>query len=312
MAHLPHLIPPNPSSLADFPVSSVTTVGIQTIPAEFDSRLCTTHLNIEYAHKSGIPLHLHIIEPDQTDEEDLTFPLVVFIPGSAWFQQSMGGMLAQLSRFAQRGYVIALVEYRPSPVAPFPAQIRDTRSAIRFLRANAQTYNLEPNDIIVWGTSSGGHTAVMAGITLEDAIFDDESDKIPPKAIKAVIDFYGPTDISKMNEEPSTMDHIAPESPEGMLIGGQNVLANRDLVFPTVPMNHLAAERNIPPILIMHGDKDRLVPFGQSVMLFDALKAAQKTSECYQLAGADHGGPPFWTKQILDIVESFIQNSLGR
>lgn len=304
------LIPHEPSSLADFPTSTITTAGIQTISAEFDIHLCNIHLNVEYGHKSGMPLRLHIIEPNQTDDEGLAFPLVLFIPGSAWFQQNMGGMLPQLSRFAQRGYVVALVEYRPSPVASFPAQIKDLRSAIRFMQAHADAFSADPDNIILWGTSSGGHTAVMGGITLGDFAFDDETDAINPATIKAIIDYYGPTEISKMNEEPSTIDHIGQESPEGMLIGGRNVLENLELVSPTVPMNHLAAERDIPPILLVHGDKDRLVPFGQSVMLFDALKTAGKTAKLLKLAGGDHGGAPFWTKQVLDFVEEFIQAQL--
>jgi dipeptidyl aminopeptidase/acylaminoacyl peptidase len=113
-----------------------------------------------------------------------------------------------------------------------------------------------------------------------------------------------------MNEEPSTMDHIGPDSPEGMLIGGLNVLENAKKVAMTVPMHHLSENRAIPPILIIHGSKDRLVPFGQSVMLFEALKKMGKEAEFFQLKGADHGGYPFWADNVLNIVEDFIRRYL--
>jgi dipeptidyl aminopeptidase/acylaminoacyl peptidase len=110
-----------------------------------------------------------------------------------------------------------------------------------------------------------------------------------------------------MNEEPSIMDHRGPTTPEGMLIGELNVLEHPEKVRPTIPMNYLSPEKPVPPFLIIHGDRDRLVPFGQSVMLFEALKRANKQVEFYKLQGADHGGPAFWTESVLDIVEEFVR-----
>ncbi|MFK7804559.1 MAG: alpha/beta hydrolase fold domain-containing protein [Anaerolineae bacterium] len=304
------MIEPQDWTFENFPESTAFTEGVTIIPADHSGRSCKTHIGIEYAHKSGMPLHLHIIEPEQHEAENLAFPLIMFIQGSAWFQQDNGTSVAQLSRFAQRGFVIAIVEYRPSPVAPFPAQIKDAKTAIRFLKKHAETYHADPENIIVWGTSSGGHTAVMTGLTLGNQALDDRSAIDDPIVIKAIVDYYGPTDISKMNEEPSIMDHIGPDSPEGMLIGGLNVLENLDKAQATNPLNYIPEGDPIPPILIVHGSKDRLVPFGQSVMLFDALKKANKIAECIQLKGADHGGPPFWTEPIFDQVETFVRKYL--
>jgi acetyl esterase/lipase len=303
----PKIIQPQLSTYAAFPESKISTEGMQVIPADHSGRSCLIHTSIEYGHKSGMPLHLHIIEPRQGEDENMTFPLILFIQGSAWLQQDIGNELAQLSRFAQRGFVIAIVEYRPSTVAPFPAQIKDTKTALRFMKNHAATYHANTESIVLWGDSSGGHTAVMTGVSLELETLDDESPTIDPISVKAVIDYYGPTDISKMCQEPSTMDHIKPDSPEGMLIGGVNVLENTEKVKPTVPMNYISDSREIPPMLIFHGNKDRLVPFGQSVMLFEALKKANKVAKFYQVNGADHGGFPFWAKNVLNIVEVFIR-----
>jgi acetyl esterase/lipase len=307
---VPVRIEPRSSTYAAFPESTLAAAGMQVLPADLSERSCMIHTGVEYATKSGLPLHLHIIEPRQDEGEGAAFPLVLFIQGSAWFAQNTGAELAQLARFARRGFVIAVVEYRPSPLAPFPAQIKDAKTALRFMRRHAAAYHADARQVVVWGDSSGGHTAVMVGVSLADAGLDDESPADDPLPVVAVVDYYGPSDISKMCEEPSTMDHILPESPEGMLIGGVNVLENPEKVRPTVPMNYIAADRALPPFLIIHGSKDRLVPFGQSVMLFEALRQAHHAAEFYQLKGADHGGAAFWTERVLDLVERFVRPHL--
>lgn len=304
------MIEPQDWTFETFPESMAFADGIVSLPADFSEPTCHCRFNIEYANKSGMPLHLHIIVPNQDEGSSDIFPLILFIQGSAWFKQDNGSSLAQLARFAQRGFVIAIVEYRPSPVAPFPAQIQDTKTALRFMKKHADSYHVDSEKVILWGTSSGGHTAVMTGLTLNNQASDDESTVGKPISVKAVINYYGPTDISKMNEEPSIMDHIRPDSPEGMLIGGRNVLENLDKAQATNPLNYIAEDSTIAPIFIIHGSKDRLVPFGQSVMLFDALKKNQKSAECIQLKGAGHGGPPFWAEPIFDKVEAFIRRYL--
>lgn len=215
--------------------------------------------------------------------------------------------VGQLSRMAEKGYIIAIVEYRSSDIAIFPAQIKDTKTAIRYMLKNSEKYGVDKNKVVVWEDSSGGHTAAMVGATLNEKEYNDEDSKLD---IKAIIDFYGPTDISKMNFEPSIQDHISPSSPEGELIGKVNVLENLEKVYPTVVMNHISKEKYLPTFLIIHGNKDRLVPFGQSVLLYDKLKEENKIVEFYQLDGADHGGAPFWQEDILDIVDKFIKENL--
>ncbi len=256
------------------------------------------------------PLHLHIIEPKQPEGEKRLFPLVVYVQGSAGFKQDIGYEIPQLSRFARKGYVVAVVEYRPSTVAPFPAQVKDAKTAIRFLVRNAPTYSIDPEKIVLWGDSSGGHTAVMTGVTLNDPDLSDEAPTDEPIRLRAVADFYGPIDVSKMNLEPSAQDHRDAKSPEGILIGGLNVLENPDKVKPTVPIAYLDKGREIPPFLIVHGNKDRLVPFGQSVLLYEALKQNDKSVVMYKLDGADHGGSPFWTEDVLKIVDDFFREYL--
>jgi hypothetical protein len=118
------IVEPKPSNGEAFPESTASASGILTIKADPSDLACKLHANVLYATKSGIPLHLYIIEPKQPEGEKRRFPLVVYVQGSAWFKQDLGYEIPQLSRFARKGYVIAVVEHRPSPVGPFPAQLK--------------------------------------------------------------------------------------------------------------------------------------------------------------------------------------------
>ena len=305
------VIDPQAMSWADFPESTSFTDGIKVVTPDYSESSVAAYLNVEYARKSGMPLHVTVLTPwpFTDDAAGKKYPLIVFVQGSAWLKQEVFAV-PQLARMVKKGYVVAVVEYRPSTVAPFPAQITDAKSAIRFVKKNADKYNVDASKIVLWGDSSGGHTALMTAVTLDANQFDDEGQDKEPIALKAVIDYYGPTDISKMNKELSTWDHMSEKSPEGLLLGGANVLSNPDKVKPTVPMNYLTANLHLPPVLIAHGSKDRLVPFGQSVLMFDALKKAQKEAEMIQLKGADHGDAAFWSAPMLNVVDAFIKKHL--
>lgn len=298
-----------------FPQSAATAEGMQVLPGVADGLSCRVRINVPYAIKSGRALHLNIIEPVDAAAPDAAYPLVVFIQGSAWFEQNTACNLGHLSDFARRGYVIATVQYRPSTLAPFPAQAKDAKDAVRFMVQNAAEYHVNPASVTLWGDSSGGHTALMAGITMSDADYpahDDAPGAQPTVKISAIIDYYGPSDIIMMDAEPSSLDHTSPHSPEGLLLGGKDVKTSHDLARAASPVEYIRAEKEIPPVLIFHGSADSVVPFGQSVLLYNRLKDSGKQAAFYKIDGADHGGGAFWTKQVLDIIEDFMQYHASR
>lgn len=304
-------IKPVPMSYEDFPESTASAEGMKTIQAQMNAVLrCKTHINVEYANKSNVSLHLQIIKPEPWKDENKKYPLIVYVQGSGWGKQKIGTEISQLSRFASRGYVIAIVQYRDSSVAPFPAQIIDTKSAIHFLLEHAEEYRIDTSNLFLWGDSSGAHTCVMTMLTRDDEYFTDEKGSNNNLNINATIDFYGPTDITKMNDDFSIQDHMSPDSPEGRFIGGKAVDKHPEITKLTNPINYVDSNKKICPMLIIHGSKDRLVPFSQSVLLYKALKKAQKQVVIYKLQGADHGGPAFWTEDIFDIVEKFIKENI--
>ncbi len=298
------LIAPVQQSYEDFPEAKATHKGMKVLTIPKDQSQIQYKPNVKYITRDGLDLTLQILKPKNAKKN---LPCIVYVQGSAWFKQDVYGNLPQLAEFAKRGYIIAIVEYRPSTVSKFPAQIQDAKTAVRFMRKNAETYGVDTDNIFVWGDSSGGHTALMVGLTQNNAELDTDHYKDFGIKINGVIDFYGPTDISQMNYAPSTMDHTQAKTPEGMLIGGKNVLENVAEAAKTNPINYLEGLKNAAPILILHGSKDRLVPFQQSVLLADALKKNNFAYTFYQLKGADHGSSEFWTKEIFDIVENFIK-----
>ncbi len=306
-------VEPREVPLEEFPASTWAPQGMRTLEADARPRHGTATLGVAYAEKSGRTLHLQIIQPSRQavdgPDSGARLPLVVFVQGSAWLEQALGVSLLPLADFAERGYVVAIVEYRPSFVAPFPAQIRDAKTAIRFLRAHADDYGIDAERVAMWGDSSGGHTTVLTYLTEDDPEYSDEPTD-EPLGVSCYVDYYAPTDISRMNQEPSTMDHVSPDSPEGLLIGGHAVLESPELVAPTVAMNHIGPDRDLKPLLIVHGDRDRLVPFQQSALLYEALIEAGQPVDFYRLKGADHGGPAVWAEPVMDLVDGFIQRHL--
>lgn len=268
---------------------------------------CSYFPDVTYVKRNDVELHLQIITPYRFMSEGEKFPLIVFVQGSAWFKQDCYMNVPQLARFAHRGYVTAIVEYRHSGISPFPAQIQDAKTAIRFLRKNADKYNIDPDKVYIWGDSSGGHTALLAGITCKDDIFDTEDYNVYSCQVDGIIDFYGVTDITDEKGFPSTQNHQKHDSPEGQLLGGKDVLENPELAAPTIVMNHISEDKAIPPILIFHGTKDSIVSYRQSVALYEKLKSCGKEVEFYAVNEANHGGAAFWNDEVLDIIENFIK-----
>ncbi|MFA0815438.1 MAG: alpha/beta hydrolase fold domain-containing protein [Anaerofustis sp.] len=305
---------PRPYRYEEFPASDDMPNGMRTLPKD-DSAVTVRYIhNVPYAVKDGEELHLQIFVPKSSRAQkfgargaaDKTYPLVVYVPGSEWLKQDVYANLPQLSRFAVRGYVLAVAEYRHSGIALFPAQVQDCLSAARYMQAHAAEYKADPNRTVLWGDSSGGHTVAMAGVGFDVPEYNSERN-LPPVKLCGVVDYYGPTSIDTMNDVPSMLDHRLPESPEGRIIGGLNVLEHRDKADAMKPMRHISKDKALPPFLIMHGNKDRSVPFRQSVIFYEALRDAGKDVTFYKMDEADHADPVFWTEGTFDIVDAFMQ-----
>lgn len=291
----------------NFPHTNRRAEGMIVINPTCDNYELAYEYDVEYIERDGKKLYLQIIKPINPEKKT---PLIVYIPGSAFHQQNVKERVAQLAMLSVRGYTVALLEYRGAEICPFPGFVLDAKAGIFYMKNNADKYNIDVNKVFLMGDSSGGYTSLMAGLTYGVESLEDEVVSGFDYSIKGIIDFYGPTDISTMNDDASIQDHRTADSPEGCMIGGYKVLENPHLVEPTIIKNYISNEREIPPVIMFHGSNDELVPFSQSCELYEALKAAGKEVTLYQIEGAHHGDRQFWSKTVLNMIEAFIYNIL--
>ena len=296
------------NSTIEIPSSAESPQGVIEINAAFDGYPVSYLNDVVYATYGNRELVLNIFLP--SEEAANPYPLVVFIQGSAWLPQNVYRSLPHFVDFARAGYVVASVEYRHSREAIAPAQIQDVKAAIRFMRANAQQYRLDPEKVAVWGTSSGGHLAALVGTSDGEEAFLTEDNPAQSSAVQAVVDFFGPTDFRRMNDYPSQINHDHPSSPESLVVGGPiQTQAVADAVASYNPIHFITTEKTLPPFLIAHGDIDELVPFNQSVLLYDALREAGKEVTFYRVNGASHG-PGIFSEEMMRIVKDFLDQQL--
>ncbi|OYW31016.1 MAG: hypothetical protein B7Z47_02385, partial [Chthoniobacter sp. 12-60-6] len=189
----------------------------------------------------------------------------------------------------------------------FPAQIEDCKAAIRWLRAHAKEYSLDPQRFGVWGSSAGGHLVALIGTSGDVMEFDVGANLDLSSRVQAVCDYYGPTDFSVFVTTPGYESHATDASPEAKLIGGA-VLQNKDKAARVNSITYVT--KDDPPFLIVHGDKDPTVPINQSQLLFEALKKTEVSAHFHTIHGAGHGGPGFTGKNIADMVGAFFDERL--
>jgi acetyl esterase/lipase len=217
-------------------------------------------------------------------------PLIVWVHGGGWQNGSKEGCPPLRQGFPQRGYAVASLNYRLSGDAVFPAQIEDCKAAIRWLRAHAKDYGIDPGRFGVWGSSAGGHLVALLGTSGEEKAFDVGANLDVSSRVQAVCDYYGPTDLMRMHENAvpgARMKHNAPDSPESRLLGGP-VQESRDKAARANPITYISTHA-LPPFLIMHGDADPVVAHHQSELLFDALQKAGGSVHLHTIRGAGHG-----------------------
>jgi acetyl esterase/lipase len=255
---------------------------------------------VEYAKPDGKPQRLDLYLPEKSEGP---LPLIIWIHGGAW----MGGDKYQCPAVYQttRGYAVASINYRLSREAKWPAQIYDCKAAVRWLRAHAKEYNLDPDRFGVWGSSAGGHLVAMLGASGDvKELEGEEGNPGVSSRVQAVCDWFGPTDFTVIGRFPSNLKHDAPDSPESKLLGGP-IHENEEKAKTANPITYIT--KDDPPFLIMHGDRDMTVPFNQSEILNEALKAAGVWVKFEPVKGAGHG---FGGPEVMRTVNEFFDEKL--
>ncbi len=243
------------------------------------------------------------------EKSDGPVPIIVWIHGGAWMSGDKNGCPPLGGGYTQRGYAAASLDYRLSGDTIFPAQIEDCKAALRWLRAHAKEYNLDPTRIGVWGSSAGGHLVALLGTTGDTREFDVGENLDQSSAVQAVSDFFGPTDVLQMDAHAvpnARLKHDPANSPESRLIGGA-IQENKDKAARVNPITYLT--KNAAPHLIVHGDQDPMVPHHQSELLFAALKKTGVPVRFHTIKGAEHGRG-FAGKEISGMVAAFFDHRL--
>ncbi len=233
---------------------------------------------------------------------------VIFVHGGGWIKGSyLGGMTGPI---ASHGYFAMSIEYRLSDVAKWPAQIQDCKCAVRFLRANAAKYNVDPNRIAVFGGSAGGHLVACLGTMTDAADEGDGGNAGVSSAVKAVVDWYGPTDFTRLEIiSPSVLPLIKN-------LMGVPYEQDPALWKSASPVYFVAA--GDPPMFLAHGLSDPLVPPASSTEMDAALTKANVPHQLLLVKNAGHDfgqvgpepiDPPF--KEILQQSLDFLDKYVG-
>jgi acetyl esterase/lipase len=228
------------------------------------------------------------------------FPLIVFIHSGDFCMGDKRQWIRYQLGYLDQGYAIASINYRLSSEAVFPAQIENCKSAVRWLRAHAASYHLDPNHFLAWGASAGGHLAAMLGTTGGISQFDVGDNLTYSSRVQGVADFFGPVDLTRL--QPAFM---ASNSAESRFLGC-TIEENLDKARIASPITYVTKES--PPFLIVHGDADPRVSYKQSVWLTEALKNANVPVTFYTVKGAKHGG--FRDPQVPQVTSAFFAKYL--
>jgi len=235
--------------------------------------------NVEYSNPDNQHLQLDIARPAKGDGP---FPAILCIHGGGFRAGDRGSYDGLCIRLAQHGYVAATVTYRLAPKYQFPAAIYDCKAAVRWLRANAEKYHIDPKRIGVTGGSAGGHLAQFLGVTNGVKEFEgDGGNPMQSSSVACVVNYYGPSDFTKSYGHSKDAAEVLP-----LWLGGDLEKAHRRHIEAS-PLYWVTP--NAAPTLDIQGTKDNYVAYEQATWMVDKLKAADVEAELMTMEGAGHG-----------------------
>ena len=266
------------------------------------------HFDVQYSPVSK-SCQMDIFLP----EGEGPFPVIISIHGGAFKKcdKRDEDMILDMLHGLNKGYAVIGVNYRLSGEAQFPEPVKDIKQAIRFIKDNANAYHLNANKIVVWGGSAGGYFTLMSGLIDCYDFFDDEYSSQTDTKIQGLIAWFPPVNFINMDSQLKKSgllkkypDHDDNYSPESLFVGA-SITKNKDVVQKANPETYI--HKDICPMFIQHGRKDKIVPFQQSQEFVNKAKKYNANIIYEILEEADHGDPLFSTKVNLDKVYQFIE-----
>ncbi len=235
--------------------------------------------DIEYSNSDDQHLQLNMARPKAGDGP---FPAIVCIHGGGFRAGTREGFNGLCLELAERGYVAVTVTYRLAPKYQFPAAVYDVKAAVRWVRANAEKYNIDPNRIGTTGGSAGGHLAQFLGVTSDVKKFEGDGGHAEFSSnVDCVVNYFGPSDFTKSYDASVDAAEVLP-----LFLGG-NLQQQRRRHIESSPLYWVTP--NAAPTLCIHGTEDSYVAHEQAVWLIDRLKASAVEATLMTIEGADHG-----------------------
>jgi acetyl esterase/lipase len=263
----------------------------------------------------NVAMKMDVLKPDKNGK----IPAIVFITGGGFINANKDSSIQQRMDLADAGYVVASINYRVAPTAIFPQPLEDVKAAIRYLKAHADKFNINPDKIGVIGESAGGYLSAMTGTTNGTRQFDKGEYLEQNSDIQAAVDIYGLSDLTRVGSDFSKEVqelHKSAGATEALWVNGSPVFGGKDGGILADPERAKAANPltyisdKTPPFLLMHGDKDTLVSPSQTEILHHALVARGIESTRYIVKGAQHGGIYWVQPEVMQVVIDFFNKHL--
>ncbi len=263
----------------------------------------------------NVALQMDILQPAHKEK----MPAILYIPGGGFINANRANAMQERMELAEAGYVVASMTYRVAPTAQFPQPLEDVKAAIRYLKANGEKFDIDPNRIGVMGGSAGGYLAAMAGTTNGLKDFDKGDNLQVDSTIQCAVDLYGLSDLTKIGADYSKgvqETHKSAGATEALWVNGSPVFGGKDGGI----LNNLeAAEKANPihyihstsaPMLLMHGTADAVVSPSQTDLLYQALRQKGIPAERYIIPNAGHGGVYWVQNPVMQVILSFFNTYL--
>jgi acetyl esterase/lipase len=237
--------------------------------------------DVMYCTMDGVPQKLDVYYP--LGRKSDMMPLLVYVHGGGWTggDKRKGSEIVDIPAMTSRGYVVAAVNYRRAPEYKFPAPLNDVKCAVRFLRANASRYKIDPNRVGIWGGSAGGHLSALVGLTDPSAGFDVGEHIEQSSRVRAVADLFGPADLTA---DMSLLQKLL------LYRAFDTIDSHAPILKQASPVTYIS--HNAPPFLILQGDQDDVVPAMQSELFYRQLMAAGVDATLVIVKNANHNFAP--------------------
>lgn len=264
---------------------------------------------------ANVPMQMDILQPKTQAKK----PAILFVTGGGFINANKDNGIQLRMHLAEHGYVVGSINYRVAPTAKFPEPLEDVKAAIRFLKANADRFGIDPARVGIVGGSAGGYLTAMAGTTSGTKTFDKGDNLQVTSDVKAAVDLYGLSDLTQVGSDYSEevqAKHRSAGATEALWVNGSPVFGGRDggiladkkAAEAANPIHYIS--KTSAPMLLMHGTADSVVSPSQTDLLYQALQQKGIPSERYLVTGAAHGGKYWVQEPVLNIITDFFDRHL--